>query len=152
MEWSKVRGVAGRVLYGALACAEGVIGAWAAIAPRSFYRSFPGGGWHWVAASGPFDEHLVRDFGGLSLALAVLSASTALWPARRALVTAVAAWELVAVPHLAYHAAHLGQLPAVQDAASVGSLVAAVVVPLVAGALLWGPADAGGAAPLRRGA
>jgi hypothetical protein len=48
------------------------IGAWAQFAPRSFYDSYPGLGHAWVSIDGPFNEHLVRDVGGLNLALAVV--------------------------------------------------------------------------------
>lgn len=136
----------GRVLFGALGAVEAGVGAWAEIWPARFYRSFPGGGWHWVQAAGAYDEHLVRDFGGLSLALAVLTLATALRPSRPAAVTAGAAWEVYSVPHLAYHAGHLGSLPAVQDAADIASLALTVLVPLLAALLLW----RGDPAPTRR--
>ena len=41
----------------------GSTGLWATLSPRSFYDEFPGGGRAWVAADGPYNEHLVRDFG-----------------------------------------------------------------------------------------
>lgn len=124
------------VLWAGLGVAEAVTGAWAEVAPASFYRSFPGGGWHWVAASGPYDAHLVHDFGGLSLALALVTFATALTRAVPPLLTA-GAWVVFAVPHLAYHAAHLDQLPTGQDAANIAVLAAGVVVPLVATVLMW---------------
>ena len=51
-----------------------VTGAWALGAPESFYQEFPGGGRTWVSALPPYNEHLIRDVGSLSLALAVLTA------------------------------------------------------------------------------
>lgn len=128
---------AGRALFGALGLFEVVLGVWAEIWPARFYASFPGGGWHWVRASGAYDEHLLRDFGGLSLALAVVTLAVALRPQVRAAVVAAAAWELYSVPHLAYHAGHLDALPGVQDVASIGSLSLSVVVPVAAAALVW---------------
>ena len=126
---------AARLLFAAMALLEGAIGTWAAVDPDSFYRSFPGGGWRWILASGPYNEHLVRDFGGLTLALAVTTLAAALFVSRRSGITALVAWEVYSIPHLSYHLSHLNQLPALQDAASAGSLVAAVVAPAVATAL-----------------
>ena len=62
-----------RVLLVLLAASSGLIGLWAAFAPRSFYDDFPGGGRHWVAADGPYNEHLVRDVGGLYVAMTVVA-------------------------------------------------------------------------------
>ncbi len=60
------------VLLAVIAIGYAGVGAWAALAPRSFYDDFPGGGRHWVAVDGPFNEHLVRDVGTLNLALAAV--------------------------------------------------------------------------------
>ena len=81
-------------------------GLWAQLAPSSFFDDFPLGR-GWVAADGPYNEHLVRDFGGLHLALAIVT-----WGALRsarssqAVVTALA-WLAFAVPHVTYHLHHL---------------------------------------------
>ena len=140
---------AGRALFGALGVFEVVLGAWAEIWPARFYASFPGGGWHWVRASGAYDEHLLRDFGGLSLALAVVTLAVALRPQVRAAAVAATAWELYSVPHLAYHAGHLDALPAVQDVATICSLALSVVVPVVAAALVWRGGRAAAPPPAR---
>ncbi len=42
---------------------------WALPFPRSFYEDFPLPGRDWVSTLGPYDEHLVRDYGALNLAL-----------------------------------------------------------------------------------
>ena len=52
-----------------LALSSGPIGLWATFAPKSFYEDFPGGGRHWVQLDGPYNHHLVTDFGALNLAL-----------------------------------------------------------------------------------
>ena len=49
------------------------VGAWAPAAPSSFYADFPFPGRHWVRLLGPYNEHLVRDVGGLYLALLVIT-------------------------------------------------------------------------------
>jgi hypothetical protein len=85
-----------------------VVGVWAQGFPRSFYEDFPGMGRLWVAVDGPYNEHLVRDVGGLNLALAfvavmaLITGSTLL-----ARVTGGAAL-LYGLPHFLYHATHLG--------------------------------------------
>ena len=70
--------------------------------PRSFYDDFPGAGRTWVAVDGPYNEHLVRDVGGLNLALAfvaVLAARHRQHPASPA--SPVAPRCIYGVPHLA---------------------------------------------------
>jgi nucleoside-diphosphate-sugar epimerase len=84
-------------------------------APRSFYDDFPGFGMQWVAADGPYNEHLLRDLGGANLALAAVILFAIARPTA-GLVRAVAAAMLVAqVPHFVYHAAHLDVLPTTLD-------------------------------------
>jgi hypothetical protein len=105
---------------GALTGVLAAVGGWAQLAPASFYRAFPAGR-AWVAADGPYNEHLVRDVGGLMLALCVVT-GVAAWRARPGLLRLAAVATLVSgVPHLAYHAAHLHLYGA---ADVVGNLVA----------------------------
>jgi hypothetical protein len=108
-----------------------MVGVWAQGFPRSFYDDFPGMGRAWVAVDGPFNEHLVRDVGGLNLALAfvavmaLLTGSTLL-----ARVTGGAAL-LYGMPHFVYHAAHLGPYDtgdAVAMLTSLGVVVLAAVL------------------------
>jgi hypothetical protein len=97
------------------------VGAWAALGPRSFYDSFPGFHRVWVGVDGPFNEHLVRDVGGLYLALAVAGAVAAYRLDRSALLVVGSGWTVFGTSHLGYHLHHLGEL-AVVDA--VGNVVA----------------------------
>jgi hypothetical protein len=94
-----------------LAMSTVYVGGWALTAPRSFYRSFPGFGLHWIDVDGAYNEHLIRDVGGLYLALFVITVfalvATASEQTRR--VTG-GAWFVFSVPHLAYHLAHLAAL------------------------------------------
>src|SRR5438552_3858143 len=71
-----------RVLLVIVAAGNGIVGLWASLAPHSFYDDFPGGGRHWVAVDGPFNEHLVRDVGTLNLALTVLAVAALVRPSR----------------------------------------------------------------------
>ena len=115
----------------ALLVAQGlVVGSWAAISPRSFYDDFPGGGRAWVAADGPYNEHLVRDFGDLNLALAAV-ALVALVTMGRALVLAAGlGWIVYQAPHLIYHLRHLDVYDTTDQALNVISLVLALALPL----------------------
>lgn len=110
-----------------------VVGLWAQGFPRAFYDDFPGLGRTWVALDGPYNEHLVRDVGGLNLALAfvavmaLVTGSTLL-----ARVTGGAAL-LYGVPHLLYHATHLDAYDAGDAIAMLASLgMAALAAVLVA--------------------
>jgi hypothetical protein len=110
-----------------------VVGVWAQGFPRSFYDDFPGLGRTWVALDGPYNEHLVRDVGGLNLALAfvavmaLVTGSTLL-----ARVTGGAAL-LYGVPHLLYHATHLEPYDTGDAVAMLASLgMAALAAVLVA--------------------
>ena len=95
------------VALGYLGAVAGVVGAWAQFAPRSFYDSFPGLGHNWVAGDGPFNEHFIRDVGGLNLALLALTVA-ALLCAQNSAMQAVcgAAWIIVELPHIIYHGVH----------------------------------------------
>lgn len=97
------------------------VGAWASLGPRSFYDSFPGLHRVWVGVDGPFNEHLVRDVGGLYLALALAGAVAAYRLDASALLVVGSGWSVFGATHLAYHVHHLDEL-AVIDA--VGNVVA----------------------------
>jgi hypothetical protein len=90
-----------------LAASAAYAGGWAALAPRSFYDSFPGLGRRWVSVLGAYDEHLLRDVGGLYLALMTISVWAALRPRAETFNLVGLAWEVFSVPHLVFHAAHL---------------------------------------------
>ena len=114
-----------------MAAVAAYVGCWATFAPQSFYDSFPGGGRHWVAMDGPFNEHLVRDVGGLYLALLVLSVGVALRPAPGVVRLTGLVWLAFSVPHLAYHTAHLGMFSRSDQVLNVVGLGGAVVLGLV---------------------
>ena len=134
------RGVAGRVraalLY--LALLSLVIGFWTQLAPRSFYDGFPGLGHAWVAADGPYNEHLLRDFGATNLALAVVMLAALLRPTVTLVRLAAFSSVVWQAPHTLYHLVHVDTLPALGDqVAQSATLLLGVVVAL---GLLW---DAG---------
>jgi hypothetical protein len=107
------------------------VGAWAAAWPRSFYDDFPGGGRTWVAVDGPYNEHLVRDFGDLNLALAVVTLVALVAFTRVIALAAALGWIVYQAPHLVYHLRHLDLYDTSDKVANVASLVLALALPIV---------------------
>ncbi len=105
--------------------------------PRSFFDDFPlGRGWI-SAGGGAYDEHLVRDVGGLFLALIIVTVWS-LWRPQARRPVAVA-WLVESVLHVGYHAGHLDGLEGFDKVAMMVSLTAIPVLALVA---LWAGAGA----------
>lgn len=123
-----------------------LVGPWAQFAPASFWEGFPGFGRAWVSVDGPYNEHLIRDVGGLQLGMAVVCFAAFLRP-DVALVRAAALASIVwQAPHLVYHLVHVGYLPTLGDrvAQSAGLvLTLAVAVAVLVGALRPVRASAG---------
>ena len=109
-----------------------VVGLWAQGFPRSFYDDFPGMGRAWVAVDGPFNEHLVRDVGGLNLGLAFVAVMALVTGSQMLARVAGGATLLYGLPHLTYHATHLDGYDTSDKLAMLGSLaffvLAAVLV------------------------
>jgi hypothetical protein len=122
-----------RVALGYLGLNTLLVGMWAQVAPRSFYDSFPGLGRVWVAIDGPFNEHLIRDVGGLNLALTAVLAGAVFTLSRPLVVSATIGALLYGLPHVIYHLAHTKPLSTTDVVGSVGGLVLFV---LLAGAVL----------------
>jgi len=124
-----------------------VVGVWAQGFPRSFYDDFPGMGRVWVAVDGPFNEHLVRDVGGLNLGLAFVAVLALVTGSALLARAAGGAALLYGVPHLLYHATHLDPFDSGDALAMLGSLgfaalaaLLAVVAPIVDPERSSGPA------------
>lgn len=105
-------------------------GVWAQFFPSGFYTSFPGLGHHWVDTLPPYNEHLVRDVGGLYLALAAVAIVAAIRPSRLTQVAAGLAAVVESVPHLVFHLAHTGDLSAVDAVEQAAGLGAQLVLGL----------------------
>lgn len=122
-----------RAALAVLILSQGSIALWALLAPRAFYDDFPGGGRSWVSPLGPYDEHLVRDVGALSLALTVVLVIAFLKPEplmRLAAGLGFVAWSL---PHFIFHLTADGALAtgdriASETGEALTVLVAAVLV------------------------
>ena len=105
-------------------------GLWASLAPSSWYEDFPGFGRDWITAFGPYNEHLVRDFGGTLLAAGLLLTAAALAPQVPLRRAVPAAFLVFALPHLVFHLFHTGELPVGDDVVNLLLLVGSVVIPL----------------------
>jgi hypothetical protein len=124
-----------RIALAAVALAQLEVGLWGELAPRGFYRTFPGVlGQHWVAMLGPYNEHLVRDFAAAELGFAVLLGAAAIWFERRLVLVACAAFLTFTVPHFVYHLTTTTAMSTAANATSLGGFaieIAAVVAVLV---------------------
>ena len=101
------RRVLAQVSLGLLTVSQLVIGGWALLAPTHFFTTFPAAGHAWVALLPPYNEHLVRDVGALSLALAVVLAGATVTADRRLIRVAAVAFAVYTVPHTLFHGSHL---------------------------------------------
>jgi hypothetical protein len=124
-----------RVVLVLLALPTVQVGLWAVLAPRSFYDDFPGGGRQWVAPDGPYNEHFIRDFGGLNLALATILLVAAFHLTPTLVRTASVAALLFAVPHLTYHLFNLEVYETSDQIANAVTLSLAALGPVLVLAL-----------------
>jgi hypothetical protein len=122
---------------------------WALPFPRSFYEDFPLPGRDWVSTLGPYDEHLVRDYGALNLALGILLVATALFLERRLTRVALAAWLGYALPHFVYHTTLTEHFSPFDNVGQLGSLGLQVLLPLVLLFLTGVPPQEGKRTPQR---
>jgi hypothetical protein len=120
-----------RVLLLLLGVVEGASGLWPLITPIGFYQDFPGFRAGWVSMDGPFNEHLIRDFGGLNLALAATLIGAAVIGTTAVARLASVAILLFAVPHLSYHLGHVSHFERLDQVLIIGTLAASLVLPLV---------------------
>jgi hypothetical protein len=119
-----------RIALGYLALLSLEIGAWAQFAPRSFYDHFPGLGRAWVAVNGPYNEHLVRDVGGLNLALAAVLIVAMITLSPSTIIAGSIASLLYGIPHLVYHIANTDGLATGDVVVSLGGLALFAAVPI----------------------
>jgi hypothetical protein len=129
-----VRSVTDRVIRSALAVLALIAlvsGVWASVAPRGFFDDFPGAGRSWLAPDGPYNEHLVRDFGALNLALAAVTIVALATLGRAVVVAAAVAWIAYTVPHLVYHARHLDVYDTTDQVGVIAGLGLALVLPAI---------------------
>lgn len=107
-----------------LAAVELVLGLWTLVRPESFYADVPT-----VDLTPPFSEHLMRDFGGATLGLALVLAAAGIWLERRLVLVALLAYLAFSVPHLVFHVGHLGGASDIEATVLVVVLAGSVVLP-----------------------
>ena len=107
-----------------------ILAVWATLAPRSFYDDFPGAGHSWVSASGPYNEHLVRDVGAFNLALLVVAVIAFVTTERRLVQAALLAAVAFGTPHLIFHLTDTESLDTIDNVVSLFGLVLVIAVPL----------------------
>ena len=124
-----------RLNLAALAVPLTLVGLWIAVAPVSFYDDFPLVA-SWVDALPPYNEHLVRDYGALNLALGVLMAA-AVFLERRLVQASLVAWLAYAVPHFVFHLGQVHHFSLFDNLAQLGALGFVVLLPLVLFLHMW---------------
>jgi hypothetical protein len=118
-----------RAALGLLGLIQLVNGLYALLAPRSFYDDFPLGR-GWVEALPAYNEHLVRDVGGLFIATAVVLLAAARTLDRRLVIVACASFLCFSVPHTLYHLLNLGPYDTFDVIANILGLAATVLIPI----------------------
>ena len=106
-------------------------GLWALFLPRSFYEDFPLPGWNWVSTLGPYNEHLVTDYGAMNLALGVLMVGAAVFLERRLVQVSLISWLAYAVPHFVFHLGQVHHFSPFDNLMQLGALGFVVLLPLV---------------------
>jgi hypothetical protein len=76
-------------------------------------------------------EHLVRDFGALNLALAVVTIVAAVTLGRAVVLAAAGAWIAWSLPHLVYHLRHRDVYDALDQVLNLTALAGALVLPAI---------------------
>jgi hypothetical protein len=113
-----------------------LIGAWAVMAPKNWFESFPGFDPRLVAAEPPYNEHLVSDAGAGFLATGVVLLVAAIWANRAAIRIALLAFVAFTLPHVVYHATNpAAALTGAENAISTLTLTNGLVLAAVFG---WG--------------
>ena len=112
----------------ALGVGNVAVAVWILVAPHAFYAQFPFGR-KWVVHAGPYDEHLLRDYGAGLLGLSTLLVLAGVVMQRRAVQLALVAWLLYAIPHFLFHALNTQALSVADNIANLFVLGVIVVLP-----------------------
>ncbi len=104
-------------------------GIWITLSPTSFYDDFPLGR-GWVEALPSYNEHLMRDVGGLFMATGLVLVVAGLWLERRVVMLALGSYLLFAIPHTVYHLLNLEPYGTGDAIGNVIALGATVVLPV----------------------
>lgn len=113
---------------------QALIGVWAYARPRNFFDTFPSGAEPWLPFFGPFDEHLVADFGALSVGLGLILVLAAVRWEPAVARAGIWGWLCWSVPHWATHSRLSDLMSPSASQSNMFSTTLAVVLPLL---LLW---------------
>lgn len=122
----------------ALGGVQAVLGLYALVSPSGFYDDFPLGR-GWVAALPAFNEHLVRDVGGLFLFSAAVLLAAGVYLERRLVTVALGGFLLYSVPHTIFHYLNFEPYETADVIANALGLGAQVLIPIGLLAALWAP-------------
>ena len=112
----------------ALGVSNLAVAAWILLAPHSFYAQFPFGR-KWVVHAGPYDEHLLRDYGAGLLGLSTLLVLAGVVMSKRVVQLALIVWLLYSFPHFLFHALNTQTLSTGDNIANLVVLGVIVVLP-----------------------
>lgn len=124
---------------GFLAAGDIAIGAWAYLAPGSFFDDVPT-----VSTLPPFNAHLVSDVGAFFISQGVVLAAAAVIMQRRLTAIALCGYLSFAVLHLIYHYRHLAGMADREATGLVVALALSIVVPaalLIMNSLVRSPVE-----------
>ena len=94
-----------------LAVSQGFAGLIQLFAPKWFYDDFPASATPWISLLPPYNEHLMRDVGALTLAYVLVLTVAAVSMEPLIVRTALAANLMFTVPHFLFHVTHLDHYP-----------------------------------------
>ncbi|AIG74523.1 hypothetical protein [Amycolatopsis japonica] len=120
-----------RVLLVVFGLIELPVGLWPLFSPEGFYRDFPGFRTGWVAMDGPFNEHLIQDFGGLNLALSAILIGAAVIGTTAVARLAALATFCFGLPHFLYHLGHVSHFEPVDQVLIIVTTALGAVLPVV---------------------
>lgn len=116
------------VVFGAATVALGV---WGFFAPESFFEDFPIRGADWVSALGPFNEHLVTDFGSAEIGLGIAAIGVGWFRSAEGAVSVLAGAIIFGVLHLTYHLDTFKEFTTASAASQAVALSLFIAIPTV---------------------
>jgi len=101
------------------------------LASYHFYEIFPLPGRHWISILGPYNEHLVWDYGANNLGFGVLLAAAAVLLERPLIQVALVSWLAFAVPHFIFHLTQTHHFSRFDNVTQLSSLGFVALLPIV---------------------
>ncbi|HEY9615968.1 MAG TPA: hypothetical protein V6C64_03965 [Microcoleaceae cyanobacterium] len=107
------------------------IGFWAFFSPYHFYEIFPFPGRHRISILGPYNEHLIRDYGANNLGFGVLLTAAAVLLERQLIQVALVSWLAFAVPPFIFHLTQTHHFSLFNNVTQLSSLGFVALLPIV---------------------